>query len=105
VATEGGLTVALDIHITEELKREGVARDFVNRIQNLRKDQGLAVLDKINIEVERNGEVLTSAINSYRDYISNETQALTLELKDKVPDAAELDMDDFMIRVKISVKK
>jgi isoleucyl-tRNA synthetase len=105
VATEGGLTVALDIHITEELKREGIARDFVNRVQNLRKDLGLAVLDKINIEVERDGEVLNSALTSYKEYISTETQALTLELKDKVADAAEVDMDDFMLRIKISVKK
>lgn len=105
VATENGLTVALDVKVTEELKREGIARDFVNRVQNLRKDLGLAVLDKINIEVERDGEVLTSALTSYRDYISTETQALSIELKDKVADAEEIDMDDFMLRIKISVKK
>jgi isoleucyl-tRNA synthetase len=105
VATENGLTVALDVQVTEELKREGIARDFVNRVQNLRKDLGLAVLDKINIEVERDGEVLTSAINSYREYISSETQALSLELKEKVPDAEEVDMDDFMLRIKISLNK
>jgi isoleucyl-tRNA synthetase len=105
VATENGLTVALDVQVTEELKREGIARDFVNRVQNLRKDLGLAVLDKINIEVERDGEVLTSALTSYKDYISTETQALTLELKDNVADAEEVDMDDFMVRIKISVNK
>lgn len=105
VATENGLTVALDVKVTEELKREGIARDFVNRVQNLRKDLGLAVLDKINIEVERDGEVLTSALTSYKDYISTETQALSIELKDKVADAEEIDMDDFMLRIKISVKK
>lgn len=105
VATENGLTVALDVQVTEELKREGIARDFVNRVQNLRKDLGLAVLDKINIEVERDGEVITSAINSYKEYISAETQALSLELKEKVADAEEVDMDDFMLRIKISVNK
>jgi isoleucyl-tRNA synthetase len=105
VATENGLTVALDVKVTEDLKREGVARDFVNRVQNLRKDLGLAVLDKINIEVERNGETLTSALTSFRDYISTETQALSLELKEKVADAEEVDMDDFMMRIKISVNK
>jgi len=105
VATEAGLTVALDVHVTEELKREGIARDFVNRVQNLRKDLGLAVLDKINIEVERNGEALNSALTSYKEYIRTETQAVTLELKDKVADAEEVDMDDFMMRVKISVNK
>jgi isoleucyl-tRNA synthetase len=105
VATENGLTVALDVNVTEELKREGIARDFVNRVQNLRKDLGLAVLDKINIEVERDGEVLTSALTSYKEYISTETQALSLELKDKVADAEEVELDDFMLRIKISVTK
>jgi isoleucyl-tRNA synthetase len=105
VASENGLTVALDVHLSEELKREGIARDFVNRVQNLRKDLGLAVLDKINIEVERNGEALVSALTSYQDYISTETQALNLEFKEKVPGAEEIDMDDFMVRIKISVTK
>jgi isoleucyl-tRNA synthetase len=105
VASEGGLTVALDTQITDDLKQEGIARDFVNRIQNLRKDLGLAVLDKISIEVERDGEGLTSALTSYKEYISNETQAMALELKDKVPGAAEIDMDDFVVRIKIKVNK
>ena len=91
--------------MTEELKKEGIARDFVNRVQNLRKDLGLAVLDKINIEVEKDGEVLIAALTSFKDYISTETQALSLELKDKVADAEEVDMDDFMLRIKISVNK
>ena len=105
VATENGLTVALDVQVTDELKREGIARDFVNRVQNLRKDLGLAVLDKINIEVEKDGEALTSALTLHKEYISTETQALSLELKEKVADAEEVDMDDFMLRIKISVKK
>jgi isoleucyl-tRNA synthetase len=105
VAAEGGLTVALDINVTDELKKEGIARDFVNRVQNLRKDMGLEVLDKINIEVERDGETMISALTSFKDYISTETQALTLELKDKVNDASEVDMDEFLLKVKISVKK
>jgi isoleucyl-tRNA synthetase len=105
VASESGLTVALDVQVTEDLKREGIARDFVNRVQNLRKDLGLAVLDKIRIEVERDGEALTSALTFYKEYISTETQALSLELKDKVADAEEVDMDDFMLRIKISVNK
>jgi len=105
VATEGGVTVALDINITEDLKKEGIARDFVNRVQNLRKDMGLEVLDKINIEVERDGELVTSALTSFRNYISTETQALTLEMRDKLADAAEVEMDEFMLKVKISLAK
>jgi isoleucyl-tRNA synthetase len=104
VANDGPLTVALDITITDDLKKEGIARDFVNRIQNMRKDMGLEVLDKIGIEVEKDGEVLTTAIMEFKDYIRVETQALTLEFKEKVPDATEVDMDEFSLRVKISLK-
>ncbi|MCK6616997.1 MAG: isoleucine--tRNA ligase [Cyclobacteriaceae bacterium] len=103
VATDNDLTVALDITLTDELKREGIARDFVNRVQNLRKDMGFAVLDKITIEVERNGETVASALTQYSDYIRTETQAIRLELKDQIPDAAEVDMDDFKLNVKISL--
>jgi len=101
VASENGLTVALDITLTDELKREGIARDFVNRVQNLRKDMGFEVLDKIAIEVEKDGEVITSALTEYKDYISAETQALSLELKSSVADATEVEMDDFVLKVKI----
>ncbi len=103
VASENDLTVALDITLTDELKREGVARDFVNRIQNLRKDMGLQVLDKIAIEVEKDGEAITAALSEYKDYISAETQALSLELKSSVADATEVDMDEFVLKVKIRV--
>lgn len=101
VASEGGVTVALDIKLTDELKREGIARDFVNRVQNLRKDLGLEVLDKIAIEVEKGEEVASAALSEFKEYISTETQALSLELKDKLSDAAEVDMDDFVLKVKI----
>jgi isoleucyl-tRNA synthetase len=104
VASEGNLTVALDVVLTDELRKEGIARDFVNRIQNLRKDMGLEVLDKIGIEVERDGEMVTSALTEFKDYISKETQALTLELKEKVAGATEVDMDEFSLKVKISIK-
>jgi isoleucyl-tRNA synthetase len=104
VANDGLLTVALDITITDDLKKEGIARDFVNRIQNMRKDMGLEVLDKIGIEVEKDGEVVTTAITEFKDYIRVETQALTLEFKEKVADATEVDMDEFSLKVKISVK-
>ena len=101
VASEGNITVALDITITPELKREGVARDFVNRVQNLRKDLGLEVLDKIDIEVEKDGELATSSLKEFKDYICTETQALSLELKEKVLDGTEVDMDEFVLKVRI----
>lgn len=105
VASEGGVTVALDITITDALRKEGIARDFVNRVQNLRKEMGFEVLDKIGIEVEKDGEVVTTALTEFRDYISSETQALSLDLKDSVAGATEVDMDEFQLKIKISLKK
>ena len=63
-----------------------------------------SLLDKIQIEVEKDGESVTSALTEFKDYISTETQALSLELKKEVAGAIEVDMDDFMLKVKISVK-
>ena len=105
VVSEGGITVALDITITEELKKEGIARDFVNRVQNLRKEMGMEVLDKIGIEVEKDGEAITAALIEYKDYISLETQAMTLELKDKLTDATDVEMDEFVMKVKLRILK
>ncbi|MBC8266970.1 MAG: isoleucine--tRNA ligase [Flavobacteriales bacterium] len=83
VATNNGVTVALDITLSEKLKEEGLAREFINRIQNLRKDSGFEVTDKVNIMVEKN-EAITSAINNNLDYICNETLADTLSfIKDE----------------------
>ena len=103
VATEGSITVALDISITDSLKKEGIARDFVNRVQNMRKDMGLEVLDKIGIEVQKDGELATAALTEFNNYIRTETQALSLELKENVTGGTEVDMDEFVLKVKISL--
>lgn len=104
VASEGNVTVALDITLTEALKKEGTARDFVNRIQNLRKDMGLEVLDKISIELQNSSPEVDSAITEFSDYIRTETQALSLELKSSVSDAVEIEMEDFNLKVKVTRK-
>jgi isoleucyl-tRNA synthetase len=105
VAVEGGITVALDITLTDELKREGIARDFVNRIQNLRKDMGLEVLDKISIDVQKSEASIDAAITEFQQYISAETQATQLNLVDSVADATEVDMDEFVLHVKITAQR
>ena len=105
VAAEGAITVALDITITDNLRKEGIARDFVNRVQNMRKDMGLEVLDKIGIEIQKDGERATAALIEFNDYIRTETQALTLELKESVTEGTEVDMDEFVLKVKISRKR
>ena len=101
VASEGNITVALDVAITPELKREGIARDFVNRVQNIRKDMGLDVLDKIEIEVERDGALATTALSEYKEYICTETQALRLEFEEKISDATEVEVDEFVVKIRI----
>ena len=104
VASEDGITVALDITLTEQLKREGIARDFVNRVQNLRKDMGLEVLDKISIEVQRDSEEVNSALSEFADYIQTETQALTLDVKPQITDGVDVEMEESVLKVKISRK-
>ena len=104
VASEGGLTVALDVNVTDDLRREGIARDFVNRIQNLRKDRDFAVTDRIAITLERNNELLAEAVETNQDYIRQEVQAVSLELvSDLNGSAAEIEMDEFVLRVRITV--
>ena len=101
VASEGGVTVALDINITDELKKEGIARDVVNRVQNMRKDMGLDVQDKIKISVEKKDELINSALLANKEYICNETQALSLDLLEKVIGGSEVELDEFVLNLKI----
>ncbi len=101
VATENGITVALDIQITDNLLREGIARDLVNRIQNLRKEMGLDVQDKIRIFIEANEKIVNVALTENKDYICTETQALSLEMTSSLPDGREIDMDDYLLKIKI----
>ncbi|WP_375444519.1 isoleucine--tRNA ligase [uncultured Fibrella sp.] len=102
VATDGPLTVALDVNVTDELRREGIARDVVNRIQNLRKDQQFEVTDKIRIELERNNELLTAAVEANKAYIQQEVQAVELALVTGLNGSAvDIEMDEFVLKVKI----
>lgn len=100
-ATDGNLTVAVDTNMTDDLKKEGIARDLVNRVQNLRKDMGLEVQDKIRIEVQKLDELVNSALEANREYICVETQALEFSLKDKVANASKVDMDEFNLEMKV----
>ena len=101
VATEGRLTVALDITLNDDLKKEGIARDLVNRVQNIRKDMGLEVQDKINIRIEKNDDLVNAALESNREYICTETQALSLDILEVLSDGNEVDMDEYKLKVKI----
>jgi len=81
VANEGKLTVALDVNITEDLRNEGIAREFINRIQNLRKDSDFEVTDKIRLSIGKH-EYVNEAIAIHKDYIASQTLAVNLELVD-----------------------
>ncbi len=83
VASEGGLTIALDINLTEELKQEGIAREFINKIQNIRKDSDFEVTDRIVLKIQKN-EKFNLAVENFRDYISNQTLANELVLVDLI---------------------
>lgn len=94
VSNEGSLTVALDINLTDELRSEGIAREFVNRIQNLRKDSGFEVVDKIDIEIQKHNAI-NDAINAHADYICAQTLGVKITLVDSSDDEAkEIDLDD-----------
>jgi isoleucyl-tRNA synthetase len=105
VASERGITVALDITVTEELRREGIARDFVNRIQNLRKEKGFDVLDKITLAVTRDSDAFNAALSEFSEYIRTETQASELSLTDGLPDGEPVEMDEFNLMIRIGKKQ
>ena len=104
VAVEGKTTVALDITITEELRKEGFSRDFVNRIQNLRKDQGLDVQDKIEVLVSSQVDLVRQSIMDNKDYICEETQAINLELVEHADNGHKIEIDGHEIELHLNVK-
>jgi len=102
VANEGTLTVALDVTVTEELKQEGIAREFVNRIQNLRKESGFDVTDKIHVSIE-NLDGIAPAVRKHSTYISSQTLADHIELSsfEETKDVSWVDIDDIPVRIRI----
>ena len=101
VASNSTLTVALDLQLTEELINEGVARELVNRIQNLRKETGLEVTDKIKLNL-KNDESIVNAVNQNKDYICSETLTEELVLQDEVVDGAEVDINGLVTQIAIT---
>ncbi|WP_106633514.1 MULTISPECIES: isoleucine--tRNA ligase [unclassified Alistipes] len=103
VASEGKLTVALDITLTDELRAEGVARELINRIQNIRKDSGFEVTDKIRVEIEQK-ELVADAVARYADYIGSQT--LAVEVKSSAEPQGEVvvatDIDEEPLRIAVT---
>jgi len=102
VASNAGLTVALDVTISEDLKKEGIARELVNRIQNLRKDSGFEVTDKIDVKIKKDSEV-ELAIEDNLAYIKNETLTANLELVETLDNGIEVSFDN--VNTLLSIKK
>ncbi|MEC7785299.1 MAG: isoleucine--tRNA ligase [Bacteroidota bacterium] len=102
VASSGSLTVALDVTLTDELKKEGIARELVNRIQNLRKDSGFEVTDKIEVQLQRDGKV-EQAVNDNLEYIKRETLTAKLDVAEQVTNGIAIAFDD--VETKLAIKK
>jgi isoleucyl-tRNA synthetase len=101
VASEGRLTVALDITITDELRREGIARELVNRIQNLRKESNFEVTDKIRIVLEKRPEIV-EAMEDYREYVCSQTLGVDLDLSENLDGASQIEWDEGTLNVSIT---
>ena len=104
VTSEGKLTVALDITLTEELQKEGVARELVNRIQNIRKDSGLEVTDKIEVEIE-DIEAIHAAVADFASYIGQQTLAVSVKTSATPQGEFVVESDVNEIPLKIAIKK
>jgi len=102
VATDGKLTVALDITVTDELRYEGIAREFVNRIQNLRKEKGFEVTDKIIVHIGEN-EFVNEAVRRHAGYIGSQTLATEVKLVPSLSGSSvdEVDIDEVIVKVAI----
>lgn len=99
MSNEGNLTVALEVELNEELVNEGLARELINRIQNIRKESGLEITDRINVELTPN-EKINAAVNQFAEFIK--TQILANDIKIADNKGVETDFDDFKICINIT---
>ena len=106
VASEGRVTVALDITVTDELKKEGNARELVKRIQNYRKTAGFEITDRITIAIESNSEI-NDAVAEFGDYIKSQVLATEIKIVEtgSIADGVELDMDNYSLKARIALSK
>jgi isoleucyl-tRNA synthetase len=100
VANQGGITVALDVNISDELRKEGIARELINRIQNIRKESGFEVTDKIELSIENNAE-LKAAVLDNENYIKTETLTKKLTFEESLSEGIEIEFDDIKTKLLI----
>jgi isoleucyl-tRNA synthetase len=99
VSNEGNLTVALEVELTDELRKEGMARELINRIQNIRKDSGLEITDRIQVVISPNNQA-AAAVEAYGDYIKTQVLADAVTLADN--DGVETEFDEFTLNIQVS---
>jgi isoleucyl-tRNA synthetase len=107
VATEGSMTIALDVTITDALKQEGVARELINRIQNLRKSSGFEVTDKVDVKIFADGEYyeeIAASLADFAEYVGAQTLALSVEAAqlDQAGDAPQVEWNEGLIRIAVA---
>lgn len=100
VANEGKLTVALDVTVTDELLNEGIARELVNRIQNIRKSKGFEITDKIVVKIQQQEEI-NQAITDFADYIGSQVLAVSIEQVEKLSDSIALDFENYTVHITV----
>ena len=99
VANEGTLTVALEVELNDELRQEGMAREIINRVQNIRKESGLEITDRINITIAPNEEIEKS-VATFGEYIKTQVLADSIEIA--ANDGTEVEFDEFKLNIKIT---
>ena len=99
MANEGALTVALEVELTDELRNEGMARELINRIQNIRKESGLEITDRIVVTIAPHEQV-QKAVTAFGDYVK--AQVLANDIRIEANDGQEVDFDDFKLNIKIA---
>ena len=101
VANEGLLTIALDIEVSEPLRREGIARELINRIQNIRKESGFEITDRINVRIQSLDQI-NGAVADYKDYIASQVLALSFDIVEHIDNPINLDFEDYIVKLQIS---
>lgn len=101
VATDGPLTIALEITVDDELRREGTARELVNRIQNMRKDCGFDVTDRISVLLTHT-PLVDDSLNSFADFVCRQTLAVALEAVDALPDGTDVEWEECPLKMKLT---
>ncbi|MBQ0024654.1 MAG: isoleucine--tRNA ligase [Bacteroidales bacterium] len=105
VTSEGTLTVALDVTVTDELRREGIARELINRIQNVRKESGFEVTDRVNVVIEESEKEIADAMSQFSQYVCDQTLAYSVSFSSNLENPVEVEWNDGVIKLSVTKVK